>query len=277
MKYEALPSPLQTPPDTPEIILLTAHRAMAMLPLIAEQIRAHVACSQIRAIAPSALRHEIEALGLIFTDEDTVVPGLSYDGLRTLITSRNANAAERTGWYLQQFLKMGYARVTDDTHYLIWDSDTMPLKDISMFDENGTPFFDIKEEYHPPYFDTMARLFDGKVKKTGDFSYISEHMLIVTDLMRSLLDAVEDNTALPGTSFYEKIIAAVDPAELTASGFSEFETYGCFVDTYHPGTYVRRSLRSFRRGDELMKDTVEERLKQYVFQTYDLITFENRG
>lgn len=38
----------------------------------------------------------------------------------------------RTGWYIQQFLKMGFSQKTKDADYLIWDADTIILKPIKI-------------------------------------------------------------------------------------------------------------------------------------------------
>ena len=71
---------------------------------------------------------------IIFLDEDSVVDDLSYSSVTNIIGEINKEAVERTGWYLQQFLKMAYAYVCEEDYYLVWDSDTIPLHKIEMFD-----------------------------------------------------------------------------------------------------------------------------------------------
>lgn len=262
---------------TYDILMPVAERSLTVLPLTVENAKKNLNAGRIYVAANKRLREEILQLGVDFADEDLLIDGLSYDVIRDLIVARKPEAAGRTGWYLQQFLKMGYACICNDPYYLVWDADTLPLKPITMFFPDGRPVFDMKQEYHPPYFQTMESLFAGTVGKTGDASYISEHMIMSVDYMKQMLAEIEDNDALPGTRWFEKIMHAVNAEDLAGSGFSEFETYGNYVETRHPGAYHYRELKTFRRGEELLSSNVSEAAKQYVFQTYDTISFENRG
>ena len=47
---------------------------------------------------------------ITFLDEDTLIGGLNLQGIQEKISVRNKACSKRAGWYLQQFLKMGYAR-----------------------------------------------------------------------------------------------------------------------------------------------------------------------
>ena len=59
---------------------------------------------------------------------------LDVDKIKQLIKNRNETAVQRTGWYIQQFLKMIYCNICQDKYYLIWDSDTIPIKKVKMFE-----------------------------------------------------------------------------------------------------------------------------------------------
>ena len=48
---------------------------------------------------------------------------------------------------------------------LIWDADTIPIKEVKMFGNDGKPIFDVKTEYHKPYFITLKRIFPKLGKK----------------------------------------------------------------------------------------------------------------
>ena len=104
-----------------------------------------------------------------------------------MIIARDCYAGWRAGWYLQQFLKMSYSFICEDAYYLIWDADTIPVREIQMFDEDGVPFFDVKEEYHRPYFTTLNKIFNNRIKKSNPYSYISDHIVIKTEYMRNLI------------------------------------------------------------------------------------------
>ena len=122
---------------------------------------------------------------IIIIEEDKLVP---KSGLINIFKKRGITESKRLGWYEQQFLKMAYSRVCDNDYYLLWDSDTFPVKSIQMF-ENDHPIFDMKTEHHSAYFTTINRLI--KNLHFSRFSYISEHMIIKTEYMRNLLDDIE--------------------------------------------------------------------------------------
>lgn len=180
-----------------------------------------------------------------------------------------------TGWYYQQFLKMQYSRRCNDTYYMVWDGDTIPCREITMFqEESGKPYLDLKHEYHKEYFDTMARILPG-FGKMIERSFISEHMLIRADIMRQLLDDIEKNDRIPGTRFWEKIINAIDEDKIQSSSFSEFETYGTYVALKYPSVYKLRDWHSFRQGGTFFSiNTICDRDFEWLSKDFGAISFE---
>ena len=149
----------------------------------------------------------------------------------------------KPGWYYQQFLKMAYASICEDEYYMSWDSDTLPMRRIKLFNEKGKPYLDTKAEYNPGYFRTIRNLFD--MEKINERSFIAEHMLFNKTYMLELIDEI-CNLPLDGDSFYERIFHAIDIDNMKL-GFSEFETYGTWVMNRHPDTYAIRLWKSMRR------------------------------
>ncbi len=211
-----------------------------------------------------------------FMDENSIV---DFEKIRSLIVSRTGDekSGERTGWYVQQFVKMGYCRICKDEYYLLWDSDTIPLKKIDFFDNNGYPLFDCKGEYHKPYFDAINRIFPGFSKQIKD-SFISEHMIIRVDYMREMLDDIENNKNIKGNDFTEKIINSVNIDDLSKSGFSEFETYGSYVMKKHVGFYNMRRWKSMRFGGLFIDGSskIQNKDIKWLSKEYDAISFEKR-
>jgi hypothetical protein len=164
---------------------------------------------------------------------------IDVDKIKQLINEKNKHAIKRSGWYIQQFLKMVYSRLCHDKFYLIWDSDTIPIKKVKMFNNDGKPFFDVKKEYHRPYFITIKKIFPELGKKYN-YSFISEHMIINTNLMKNMIRRINFNKNLHGDIWYEKIINCIDINNLPESGFSEFETYGTFVKEHYKQVYSKR-------------------------------------
>ena len=199
---------------------------------------------------------------------------ISYEEVREYLKKINPNAAKRTGWYLQQFLKMEYSKICNKEYYLIWDSDTLPVRKYVPFDENGKPYFDMKTEFHKPYFNTISNIFFG-MGKSIDGSYISEHMIIKTDYMRKLIDEIEMNDDIPGTHFWEKILNSIDVKDLPMSGFSEFETYGTYVQNRYKDQYSYRNWKSVRNCGECFRvNRLEKRDIEWIATQFDAVSFE---
>lgn len=225
-------------------------------------------------ICNTTINIEIDDCRIHFIDENKLI---EYDAVKKILVGRlnTTNVINRTGWYLQQFLKMSYARICTDEFYLLWDSDTIPLKPISLFNDIGKPFLDYKSEYHKPYFDTISHILPGYNKIFGG-SFIAEHMLINTKHMRQLLDEIENNELLPGQSFYEKIISAVSVDDISKSGFSEFETYGTFVYKNYHSEYELRQWCSLRFGGMFFtpSDLKDKKIVKWLSSYYHAISFE---
>jgi hypothetical protein len=180
------------------------------------------------------------------------------------------------GWYLQQFLKMGFAlSLYAKEQYLIWDADTFPLKQLCFY-ENGKFLITAKTEYHLPYFKTMHKLFG--LDKIADYSFIAEHMIIDVDIMKKMISAIMQSD-IPGSTWHEKIINALDVKEENESSkfaFSEFETYGTFCLKYYPEIFVTRNLRTFREAGKLYGRGVTEKQLQSLSEQYETASFEAR-
>lgn len=214
---------------------------------------------------------------VLFMDEEYIYDGMTYERIKTILNSLCGNS-QRTGWFYQQFLKMAYSYKCKNDYYLVFDSDTIPLRKISYFDENENPRFIIKTEYHKPYFDTMKILFNGKVNRVDEnVSFIAENMMIDKTIMIELIEAITGNDKLEGDSFYEKILNAIDRSVVYCTGFSEFETYGNYVMTYYPNKYSRIKLRTQRRGSFLLgTDPTPDQL-EWAAKDYDIMSFEIYG
>ena len=74
-----------------------------------------------------ALGPDVELL-----DEDSMTPGLTLRQLRSFVLPGLEKGA---GWYLQQLDKLAFSfRPSSDDYYLIWDSDTVPLRPLEFFE-----------------------------------------------------------------------------------------------------------------------------------------------
>lgn len=259
-----------------DIIIPVTERNLQMLNIVVVYLRKNVPHGKVVCIGRSSLEKGCQGINCEFIDEDYLYEGLTYAVIKNMIIQRDQYSGWRTGWYLQQFLKMAYAFSCEDNYYLVWDVDTIPINRIEMLDQEGKPFFDIKEEYHRPYFTLIKKLFHSQIKRENEFSYISEHMLINTDYMKRMVCEIDNDSMLEGNNFFQKIINTILDIDLGGSGFSEFETYGNYVYRRFPGIYQFRKLRTLRNGDRYLHYPPREPELRWAAASYDIITLENR-
>lgn len=217
-------------------------------------------------IPSSILKHK----QCILLDEDTVIPNLNYAKINNLL-HQHIKTSIHTGWYYQQFLKIGFANSLscDTEYYLSWDADTLPINKITFFTKNGYPFFTMKDEYHPPYFETIKNLFG--FTKFNNKSYITEYMMFKKDIIKDFIKQIEQS-GIEGESWFEKIINATNPNE--AQGFSEFETYGNFCLNKYPKIYHERTLPGFRYGGFISGRFINDKILKRMSSDLFTISFE---
>lgn len=222
-------------------------------------------------VTVSKYQIDVEIPGLEIISEDSILLGLSLNSIREIIVSRGGDG-HRAGWYLQQFLKMGYAFSSSTTEYLIWDADTIPLNYLNYHTSDNKCIFTMKDEFHKPYFDTLEKLLE--YGKQTHHSFIAEHMLINKDRMIELISEIESNSSLYGSSFFEKILYSINKNNLSKSGFSEFETYGSFILHNYPSTYSMRRLKTARHAKIVLGVSPSESALNWFSKCYDTLSLE---
>ena len=169
---------------------------------------------------------------------------------------------------------MEYAKICKEKFYLIFDSDTIPVKEINMFSEDGKPYFDVNNKYDENYFKTMKKMFP-ELGKIYNYSFVSEHMLIKTEIMKELINKIENNTNLNGSIWYEKIINSINKDYLKITGFSEYETYGTFTNFYYNNLYKIRPWKSLRFTHHYKPKSFTFENAKDVSKKNDAISFEH--
>ncbi len=210
----------------------------------------------------------------VLNEEELVArqPVIEYVNRRVNSINPKLISRVRGGWYYQQFLKMSFSEKCEGDYYMTWDMDTVPLREVLMFDRNLRPVFDLKSEHNPGYFKTIVNLLG--IQKNVEGSFVSEHMIFKKEYMKELIRSMEQSS-VEGENYREKIINAIED-EYISLGFSEFETYGVFVTDRHPDSYGYRRFSSLRRGSWfLMPNELTSEDMEWLAQDYDAITFEN--
>ena len=207
-------------------------------------------------------------------DEEELLPRepvIDYIKARVRAIDEGLLGKVRGGWYYQQFLKMMFCYKCTGNYYMSWDMDTVPLRDIELFDDGGNPVFGLKSEYNPGYFKTIDNLLG--LKKNIDGSFISEHMVFNKSYMEEMISLICGKSG--EELFWKKIIESID-GDYISLGFSEFETYGTFVTDKYPNSYSYSEFKSFRRGSWFVNESeLNEDDIKWLAADYDAITFEN--
>jgi len=141
------------------------------------------------------------------------------------------------GWYLQQILKFEYCRQTEAAHCLVWDADTVPLKPINFFDSEGRIYLTSAAEFHPPYFYTFEKLI-GRAAPSQK-SFISQHMLVRCESLRSLCRKIEQRHA---KSWTDALGDTLERHPDRPNLFSEYETYANYMLLFEPEAVQVREL-----------------------------------
>ena len=151
---------------------------------------------------------------------------------------------ERSGWYLQQLIKLYAGFVIEELldDYLIIDADVFFLKPIYFY-EDTKYMFTSSDENHEPYFRHMLKLhpsFTKQIKKSG----ISHHMIFNKKIIKEMFNLVED---FHKKEFWVIFIEMVDehtkqPINDYESGAYEYELYFNYMIQYHRDKILVRNL-----------------------------------
>lgn len=172
-------------------------------------------------------------------DKTTWVDEKQFPFTKTDLNTLYNIPMERCGWYLQQLIKLYAGSVIPDLqeHYLVWDADTILLRDTTFVNRNRA-LFGYSDQYHAPYFAHMQRL-SPFLTREATKSGICNYMVFNRSSLKRLFLLVQGQSTEP---FWKLFLKAVDPAEYVHSGASEFEIYFNYMHRYEPEKFVIRHL-----------------------------------
>lgn len=175
-------------------------------------------------------------------DEQLFAPEFSLQYVRNLMPEHKKT---RAGWYYQQLLKIKalsqYENNTDIN--LIWDADTIPLREMNFVLDDKLVYF-AGTENHKPYFTCTNKLMN--LDKLVSFSFIAQNFVAksvwVHDFMSMLSKKFE-------TSWFDAILDNIDFEE--SSGFSEYETLGTYFVRHYMDEMLVCKNSWKRNGNEV--------------------------
>ncbi len=240
--------------------LLVAERSVVpMANLVLEALETHARPSSIFIVVPRVqvqeflltrcARHQVIA-------EEEILPEWSLRRIQAMLR----RYPERAGWYLQQFLKLGFGAAAAVPRYVVWDADTVMLARPTLT-HRGRVVMSASREFHRPYFRTFERLFGRR--RVLSRSVISQYMLMETAVVSEMQDEIEHRHRQGWIEAILEGLPGCSPSE-----FSEYETYGNFLESRHPGSVLLRQIKWFRYGSYLLP-AAESRTTPHVCRTFD--------
>ena len=154
-----------------------------------------------------------------------------------------AHRYRRTGWLLQQLIKVEAGRADGVDAVVFADSDIVfvrPLhaaqflKDgrVRLLRDAGTEHYQLDPNY-PKWYRGAGRLLDLAVGEPYPANFIGPLVSWVPDVVQAMCDRLEH---VAGRPWIEAVGRLGDGA-----GFSEYTTYGVFVDRVDPGAQARHA------------------------------------
>ena len=220
-----------------DIVICLGPNDHSLFPKFIDNIRSNVMNTRsIYVITPrkmidTYLNHN---LPVIYIDESIFPFSLEY--INTLF-----NKPERSGWYLQQLIKL-YAPILIDEmldNFLILDADLYFHKPVTFF-ENNLIQFNTGTEYHIPYFDHMNKVHPSLTKNHSS-SGICHLMPMKRKIIQSFIHMIEHFHA--DTPAWKVILDCVSPNHYHASGASEYEMLFTYTIQTFPEDCVIRPLK----------------------------------
>lgn len=201
---------------------------------------------------------------VVCVSEDTVVPGLSYASLKAFFTEKYGQEESEklfgfgnhdlSGWYLQQFLKMGVAqaagRLNLTKDYVVWDSDMVLVHNFAPFNERGQVHLmsdgnvghqGCNARYEAS-FQNLTNLSYSYSQEKGE-GFTSHHMVVHNDYMLGLLGKFGSS----GQHWTKAILEAACPSlKMCTCSFSEYGAYASWLKHKHPD-FVAEVPKGYQR------------------------------
>jgi hypothetical protein len=188
--------------------------------------------------------------------------------IKSLIRKKCINIQTNYTWYLQQFIKISALKnMKNEDVFLIWDSDTIPLKKIIFFDKKKYAFYKGSEN-HKPYFDLIEKIF--KIKKKLTFSFIAQCLICKGRWVNTFFAHIKSNYK---KSWQKVLINNINFNQ--NNGFSEYETLGSFFHKNFSKEMKFLKNKWCRNGNSEIGSIKNFSLyREKLAKKYDFVAFE---
>ena len=251
-------------PAAIDILIPAVEKDLGTLPYVIDAVRRHVMhpIGRIYIVAPRSGRiiQLCKAKNCVFVHEKSVLP-ISKRHIRY-----RSRRWEKSGWMLQQLLKLSGDRICSANHFLVMDADTVLIRP-HLFRVDGRTVFYCRSWSQPEYFRMYRRLMGEHPHRPA--SFVTHYMLFSKSVLAKLKHRIEKRH---NTRWYKAILRNMNKSQPFA--FSEYETYGNFLYALNP----HRTLLKRARNKSLhvsIRSLSPQRLRQLA-QKYRSISLHKR-
>lgn len=252
-----------------QALLVTDARNKSLLPLVITGLRSCCRVTEIILVSPHKDLADLRSVADGFP-EATFLPDsevLEF-GVQKVADRSIPLFPQRAGWFYQQFLKVGFALHRQaKENYLVWDADTIPLRQME-FCADGKAVFTQGLEYFHEYFETIQDLLG--FKSVIPSSVISQHALFNREVIQEMAALIARKRR--SGSFAEAVLDSCE--ERQSVFFSEYETYAAFFSHFQPNEYRVRRRRWFRNAASIAGIPPSDLWLSLLARSFDFASFE---
>lgn len=247
-----------------DVIIPAVEKDLTTLPHTIDGVRQNLLhpIKRIFVVAPESpkIRKVCKALNVVFVNEENVAP-IARQDIDYVVRGK-----DRSGWLLQQLIKLNGDSIATTDNFLILDADTVLIKP-QRLEIGGRCVFFVSDEHHHPYYVTYEKLL-GKSPRSL-LSFVCHYMMFNRQTLTLLRKTIEDRSH---KSWASAIVDAIDKDQ--TSGFSEYETYGNFVYGTSPAKVARRYSNNRTLGAESVSDLARYTSKSGRFMSLSFHVYE---
>lgn len=244
---------------------------------IYKKIKVHVICPQEQL---SEFQYKLNFEDVEIINEDKII---AFNEFNKIFKNLSASVdyqdqfEKRLSWYYQQILKISFAInfiKKNNENLVIWDADTIILKEIRFFDKDHSLHYGNLFEYHKAYYSTNEGIFGNLPKYfisfLNQFIAISENECNFFIKNFPKIDYSKDEL---GRKISEYIIQIIFNKHKVYNGslFSEYELIG--QSNYEYNKSIQKPLLFLRFGLDGKLTNLQKKIS--VFLGYKHVTYEH--
>ncbi len=174
---------------------------------------------------------------------------------------------DRSGWLLQQFIKLSGDRICSTEYFYIIDADTVLIRP-QAFELNGQTILLHSDEHYCSHFNLVHELI-GPYQT--ELSFVAHQMLFKKEYLKEMKDELEDKFDM---DWIKACLAHVRFDD--KSGFADYELYGHWLLKHHPDMVYREYYYNmgFRRSALEKFDIIKAKSKPY-FKSLSFHSYED--